>query len=393
MALINPPLGLQNAGNTHTAAMLRTVLAGLQAGNFSASTNIRARGGIHPTLGSELVVTQAGSPNMTVLVGSGIASVPGSESGSQGNYLCINDASVTLTVTAAHATLARIDIVVLNVRDAFYSGASNDSQLQVIAGTPASSPVAPSAPANSITIAQIAVGAAVTSIVNANITDLRFYLAAAGGVINARTEATRPASAEIAAGQHVWAMDTGKLYLWDGTAYNQTYPGFNKISETILSGTAASITFSSIPSTFRSLRIQGVGRGDTAATSVEVRMQFNGDTTAIYDTQVLAGQGAAASAAETLAATFTKIGEMGAASAAAGNGGLFVIDIPWYAGTTFWKLMNAGNADSIGTASGNLINWPRVGRWRSTSAITSLSIFPAAGNFIAGTSFALYGIL
>ncbi len=393
MALINPPLGLQNAGATHTAAMLRTVLAGLQAGNFSAATNLRARGGIHPTLGTEFVVTQAGSPNMTVLCGSGVASVPGSESGTQGNYLCINDASVTLTVTAAHATLARIDIVVLNVRDQFYSGSSNDSQLQVIAGTPASSPVAPSAPANSITIAQIAVGAAVSSIVNANITDLRFYCAAAGGVINARTEATRPASAEIAAGQFVWSMDTGRMHLWDGTAYNQVFPGLNKISETILSGTSALITFSSIPSIYKSLRIVAVARGDTAAVSVETRMQFNGDTSAIYDTQVLAGQGSAATAAESLAQTYMKFGECGAASAAAGNGGLFVAEIPYYTGTTFQKLVSIQNADSTGTATGSLINWPRVCRWRSTAAITSISIFPATGNFVSGSSFALYGVL
>jgi hypothetical protein len=42
-----------------------------------------------------------------------------------------------------------------------------------VAGTPAGSPVAPALPANSITLATIAVGAGATAITNANITDTR----------------------------------------------------------------------------------------------------------------------------------------------------------------------------------------------------------------------------
>jgi hypothetical protein len=61
----------------------------------------------------------------------------------------------------------------MTVRDAYYSGADNDVILQVIAGTPAGSPVAPSLPANSISLATIAVGAAVTQINSGNITDTR----------------------------------------------------------------------------------------------------------------------------------------------------------------------------------------------------------------------------
>lgn len=224
MAVTNPPGFLQNAGDTHTAAQLRTYLAGLQAGTYSTAATIRARGGVHPSLGQQLVVTQTGSPSMGVIVDTGVASIPGTESGTQGNYLVTNDAQVTLSIAASSPTLPRIDIVVFNVRDAFYSGASNDSQLQVIIGTPASSPVAPAAPVNSIILAEVAVAANATSITNANITDTRFYLAGVGGVINARNEASRPASAEINVGQHVWTMDNNKLWIWDGAAYNQTYP-------------------------------------------------------------------------------------------------------------------------------------------------------------------------
>lgn len=224
MTILTPPGWLQNAGSTHTAVQLRQYFGGLQAGNFSSSTSLRSRGGIHPSLGQEFFVQQAGSPNMTVLVESGVASIPGTESGAQGNYLVCNDGQVILSIAAAHATLARIDIVVVNVRDSVYSGASNDAQLQVVTGTPASSPVAPSAPNNAIIIAQVAVGAAVSSITNANITDTRFYMAGTGGVILARNDAARPAAAEIAEGQLVWGMANNTLYVWDGSAYEDVWP-------------------------------------------------------------------------------------------------------------------------------------------------------------------------
>lgn len=218
MAIQNPPGWIQ-ALNTHTAAQLRMYMASLQAGSSATAVSLRARGGVHPQFGQELVVTQAASPNMTVLVEAGACSIPGNESGTQGNYFAVNDAQVTLSVTAAHATLPRIDIVVVNVRDAQYSGANNDVQLQVVAGTPASSPVAPTAPNNSITIAQIAVGAAVSSIVNANITDTRSYVAAVGGVINARNNGSRPSSNEIPVNQLVATLDNKQLFIWDGSAF------------------------------------------------------------------------------------------------------------------------------------------------------------------------------
>jgi hypothetical protein len=90
-----------------------------------------------------------------------------------GRLHIFNDAQDTLTITTADPTNPRIDLVCATVRDAFYSGANNDVIFQVIAGTPAGSPVAPALPANSISLATVAVGAAVTQINTANITDTR----------------------------------------------------------------------------------------------------------------------------------------------------------------------------------------------------------------------------
>ena len=100
--------------------------------------------------GTALVRAQA-SPNMTVIVAKERFYIPGTESTSQGMYHGYNDGDVTVTIAASSPTLPRIDIIVANVRDAFYSeGLSNDWQIKGITGTPNSSPVAPSPPVNAI---------------------------------------------------------------------------------------------------------------------------------------------------------------------------------------------------------------------------------------------------
>jgi hypothetical protein len=110
---------------------------------------------------------------MSVRVASGWAAIIGTTTTNMGVYTIFNDAQDTLTITTADPTNPRIDLVCATVRDAFYSGANNDVIFQVIAGTPAGSPVAPALPANSISLATVAVGAAVTQINTANITDTR----------------------------------------------------------------------------------------------------------------------------------------------------------------------------------------------------------------------------
>jgi hypothetical protein len=90
-----------------------------------------------------------------------------------GVYTSYNDAAVTASIATANATNPRIDLVCLTVNDAYYTGSTNNIVVNVVTGTPAGSPTVPSTPANSIALAQVYVGAAVTSITNSNITDVR----------------------------------------------------------------------------------------------------------------------------------------------------------------------------------------------------------------------------
>jgi hypothetical protein len=156
---------------------LQTPPSWLQAGSYPAQYDRLTAQALWATTGiigsTSLAVTENSPAGMSVRVASGWAAIVGTTTTNMGVYTIFNDATNTLTITTADPTNPRIDLVCATVRDAFYSGANNDVIFQVIAGTPAGSPVAPALPANSISLATIAVGAAVTQINTVNITDTR----------------------------------------------------------------------------------------------------------------------------------------------------------------------------------------------------------------------------
>lgn len=213
------PGWLQNAGSVHTAEQLRNYTLALLVAGAQGATSLQPRGGVSPALGNKLAVTQTGSPSMAVLVRSGECVIPGTEGAKQGGYGAGNDADVTLAIAAAHATLARIDIVIFRVRDTFYSGGVDSAVLEVVTGTPAGSPSAPATPANSLLLAQVAVGAAVSSIVNANITDTRIWLTSLGGIVPVASQAQQDALLPLYDGLSIWRTDTDVFSIYNGTAY------------------------------------------------------------------------------------------------------------------------------------------------------------------------------
>jgi len=158
MALRTPPSWQQNA--SHPAENDRLTTQGLWR-----TTGILS--------GADLAVTANGTPNMSVNVASGWAAIVGTLQSNMGAYTAYNDASTNLIITAASGSNPRIDLVCMTVSDSYYTGSLNQVAFQVIAGTPAASPAAPTLPANSISLATVLVGTSVTSITSGNITDTR----------------------------------------------------------------------------------------------------------------------------------------------------------------------------------------------------------------------------
>ena len=158
MALRTPPSWQQNA--SHPAENDRLSTQGLW----------RTTGVLNA---SDLITTQNGTPNMSVNVSSGWAAIVGTYTTNMGTYVAYNDATQNLTITTANGSNPRIDLVCMTVSDSYYTGALNQVAFSVIAGTPAASPVAPTLPLNSISLATVYVGAGATQILTANITDTR----------------------------------------------------------------------------------------------------------------------------------------------------------------------------------------------------------------------------
>ena len=156
---------------------LRTPPSWLQNGSHPAENDRLTTQALWATTGiinsTSLAVTANSPVGMSVRVASGWAAIVGTTQANMGTYVGYNDAQVTLTITTANVTNPRIDLVCMTVNDSFYSGSTNNVVLQVVAGTPAGSPVAPSLPANSISLATVAVAAGALSINSGNITDTR----------------------------------------------------------------------------------------------------------------------------------------------------------------------------------------------------------------------------
>jgi hypothetical protein len=156
---------------------LRTPPSWLQNGSHPAENDRLSMQALWSSTGiigsSSLAITQNSPAGMTVRAATGWCAVIGTIQANMGVYTVYNDATQVLTITPADPTNPRIDVVAVVVQDSYYTGSADTVIFQVVAGTPASSPVAPSLPANAISLAQVYVNAGATSIVTANITDTR----------------------------------------------------------------------------------------------------------------------------------------------------------------------------------------------------------------------------
>ena len=157
---------------------------------------------------------------------------------------------------------------------------------------------------------------------------------------------------------------------------------YEPIASQTLGSAAASVTFSSIPQGYTDLVL--VTQISVSSGNANVRLIFNADSGANYSDTVLSGNGTAASSIRDTSASVLPLDNVGYASANFNNNK--IISIMNYSNATTYKtvLIRSNNA-ATGTDAG-------VGLWRSTSAITSIEISPAASTFASGSTFSIYGI-
>jgi len=156
----------------------RSIQGEALSGNTDALANLPLDEGVcYGLRANAFKVAAQASPNMTVRVGSGTANdravVVGDYAG-QNSVICqMEDTAVDLTVSTAHVTYNRKDIVVLKVADSVFSGTDDYADVVVIKGVEDGSEVAPSVPSSSLLLATVQVNSGVSSITSGNITDER----------------------------------------------------------------------------------------------------------------------------------------------------------------------------------------------------------------------------
>ena len=165
---------------------------------------------------------------------------------------------------------------------------------------------------------------------------------------------------------------------------------YTLINSNVLSSSAASVTFSSIPATYTDLVLRWSARLDNNSVDEKFTLNTTGGTShsetiikwnAAHGTPVASGRATGLGYVETMADASTWTSNTFSSSEAY---------IPNYANTSYNKpfgvvSMTEFNAtDTWNTLVAGLLN--------STSAITQLTIAPSSGNYVSGSSFYLYGI-
>ena len=157
-------------------------------------------------------------------------------------------------------------------------------------------------------------------------------------------------------------------------------PTYTPLATVTLASSAASVTFSSIPATYRDLILVYNGTVNIGATSA---IRFNGDSGSNYNEVQMYGVGSGSGTSSSSSnQTSLNVGYPGTGLTQIS---LAILD---YSATDKHKttLSRSDNAAVVTSA--------HAGRWASTSALTSIS-FSTTGviTYAAGSTFSLYGVI
>ena len=155
---------------------------------------------------------------------------------------------------------------------------------------------------------------------------------------------------------------------------------------------SSSISFTSIPSTFKQLQIRAISRTNRADTNDFMTLRFNSDSGTNYAYHSLYGNGASANGNDTGTSTGTPwSGVTSGATAGASMFGTAVWDVLDYQNANKYKTTRLLSGTDQNGSNGRIYFMSNL--WQNTAAITTVTITPTYGTlFSQYSSFALYGI-
>lgn len=235
MASVSCGSPLWTDGMVFSAALGRRFFSSLAVYDQGTAAAVAPGSGVYQAPFSALAVTAPVS-GLSVNVSAGYAAIAASAAG-QGAYLMGLMAAGSLTVAANSSGNPRVDLVVAQVHD--LGSSSSFCDVNIITGTPGSSPATPAVPANAIPLAKVAVANGASNIVTGNITDLRSTAVPPGCVLPVPTAAQAP---PVAATQLMLNAGTGLLAQGTGVAGQVSNAGFIAAGVQDLVNTSAGAT-------------------------------------------------------------------------------------------------------------------------------------------------------
>jgi hypothetical protein len=156
-------------------------------------------------------------------------------------------------------------------------------------------------------------------------------------------------------------------------------PTYTALANITLGSSAATVTFGSIPATYRDL-IVVINFGTTASVG-DVGIRFNGDTGTNY-TYVEAFGSGSSTGSSAGSRSYNVIGYLTSVTRIA-----TIAQIMDYSATDKHKTTLTRENDAAGTLR------MLATRWANTAAVTSLSIITQTNTFATGSTFSLYGVI
>jgi hypothetical protein len=202
--------------------------------------------------------------------------------------------------------------------------------------------------------------------------------------LNASTSYTFTVTAGNANGTSAASSASNSITTTAGSSYESIS------TVTVGAGGTSTITFSSIPSTFKHLQIRGVARSNSGADNTVMR--FNGDSGNNYSTHYLVANGGTSTTGnETSASRFYV--DILTANSTGNFWSADIIDILDYTSTTKNKTARIIAGQNLNNSNSGT-TWLASGLYFATpAAITTVTLTTNSGaGFAQHTSFALYGI-
>jgi hypothetical protein len=167
---------------------------------------------------------------------------------------------------------------------------------------------------------------------------------------------------------------------------------YESIASFTLGSTTSTVTFSSIPSTFKHLQLRYIARTNTGASNQDqVQARFNSDTGSNYAWHRLLGDGSSAFSTATTSVDYINIGTAARNGEPSNVFGVGIIDILDYQNTNKNKTTRTLTGEDANSGSDELVGL-YSSLWLNTSAISQIDIFSTGASFLQYSSFALYGI-